>query len=409
MALSSKNVISVCGGEKRELQDSQFLLPRCRRPASAYPIQLFLRTVLCAALIASAVSCAEQPKRANPVGLAFAAYEDGARLSWNGKHSRPMATAIWYPAIIGTRESEWKVSIFNAGWVAQGAPIMAGHKKLPLVVVSHGTGGSAAALSWLAETLVSNGYIVAAVNHHGNTAAEPSYHPLGFMLWWERATDVSVLIDKLFADPKFGSHIDAFRIGVAGFSLGGYTALATVGARLDYDQWKSFCAGRPADPNCNPPPEFSFSMAEIQRLLDSDDRVKESISHSSDSFLDDRIRAAFAIAPVLGPVMTKASLAEVKVPVRIIVGSKDDQALPDTNVRSIAIAIPNAEFELLPNVAHYTFLAKCNLFGRVVARSLCTDPDEIDRGKVHRTVGADVLKFFNRTLEENLDGNEPGK
>src|SRR3989442_14961014 len=82
--------------------------------------------------------------------------------------------------------------------------------------------------------------------------------------------------------------------------------------------------------------EASFSMADVQRLLDHDDRVKEAVSHSHESFRDARIRAAFAIAPVLGPVMTKASLAEVRVPVRIIVGSKDDQAFPDVNARPIA-------------------------------------------------------------------------
>jgi predicted dienelactone hydrolase len=184
----------------------------------------------------------------------------------------------------------------------------------------------------------------------------------------------------LLADPQFGAHIDPSRIGVAGFSLGGYTALATVGARLAYQQWNTFCASQPAEPTCNLPPEASFSMANAQQLLDRDDRVKEAVSHSHESFRDPRIRAAFAIAPVLGPVMTEASLAEVKVPVRIIVGSKDDQAFPDVN-------------------AHYTFLARCNLLGRVVARSLCTDPAGIDREEVHRRVGADALKFFDRTLQ----------
>ncbi len=376
-----------------------------------HPIPFFyLRIFLCAAWIASGVGCADQPKRTNPVGLSSAAYDDGARRNWSGEYSRPLATVIWYPAVIGTREAEWKVGIFNAGWVAQGAQLAAHDKKLPLVLLSHGTGGGAASLSWFAETLASNGYIVAAVNHHGNTAAEPSYHPLGFMLWWERATDVSVLIDKLLEDPKFGPNIDSLRIGVAGFSLGGYTALATVGARLDCGQWQRFCADRSADPNCNPPPEAPFTMADFQRLLDSDGPAKESISHCYDSFLDPRIRAAYAMAPVLGPAMTKASLAEVNVPVRIIVGSKDDQALPEINARSIATAIPNAELEVLPNVAHYTFLARCKPFGRIVARSLCTDPDEIDRDEVHRSVGADALRFFNRCLGEGHVGrNGPDK
>ena len=97
--------------------------------------------------------------------------------------------------------------------------------------------------------------------------------------------------------------------------------------------------------------------------------------------------------------MTKASLAEVKVPVRIIVGTKDDQAFPDVNARPIASAIPNAELEIIPNVTHYTFLARFNLLGKVVARSFCTDPDQIDREEVHRRVGTGALKFFDRTLQ----------
>jgi len=147
---------------------------------------------------------------------------------------------------------------------------------------------------------------------------------------------------------------------------------------------------------CRP---VSQRTSELKRLLDHDDRVKEAVSHSHESFRDARIRAAFAIAPVLGPAMTKTSLAEIKVPVRIIVGSKDDQALPNVNARPLGSAIPNAELEVLPNVTHYTFLARCNLLGKVVARSFCTDPDQIDREEVHRRVGTDALKFFDRTLQ----------
>jgi predicted dienelactone hydrolase len=356
------------------------------------------RVIAAAALTIFTVACTAPPQRANPVGLSFAAYEDTTRPSWTGPQHRPLATAVWYPAAPGTRESQWRVGIFNAGWNAQKAPLSVATTKRPLIVLSHGTGGGAAGMAWLAETLASNGYMVAAVNHHGNTAAEPAYKLQGFMLWWERAKDISVLIDKLLVDPQFGAHIDASRIGVAGFSLGGYTALAAVGARLAYRQWKNFCASEPAEPNCNLPPEASFSMADVQRLLDHDDRVREAVSHSHESFRDVRIRAAFAIAPALGPAMTKARLAEVKVPVRIIVGSNDNQAFPDVNARPIASAIPNAELEIIPNVGHYTFLAQCSLLGKVVARSLCTDPDGVDREDIHKRVSSDALKFFNRTL-----------
>ena len=73
------------------------------------------RAIVAAALSVFTVACAEPPKRVNPVGLSFAAYEDTARRSWTGPQDRPLATAVWYPAALGSRESEWRVGIFNAG------------------------------------------------------------------------------------------------------------------------------------------------------------------------------------------------------------------------------------------------------------------------------------------------------
>src|SRR5205823_9387252 len=201
------------------------------------------RAIVAAALSVFTVACAEPPQRVNPVGLSFAAYEDTARRSWTGPRDRPLATAVWYPAALGSRESDWRVAFFNAGWNAQKAPLSAATTKRALIVLSHGTGGGAAGMAWLAETLAPNGYIVAAVNHHGNTAAARSDQLQGFILLWDRAGVTSALIDTLLADPQFGPHIDPSRIGVAGFSLGGYTALATVGVRLGHHQGKGYCAG----------------------------------------------------------------------------------------------------------------------------------------------------------------------
>ncbi len=48
--------------------------------------------------------------------------------------------------------------------------------------------------------------------------------------------------------------------------------------------------------------------------------------------------------------------------------------------------------------SHYTFLAPCNLWGRLVARSLCRDATGVDRAVVHQRVAAEALAFFDRTL-----------
>src|SRR2546422_4121205 len=42
----------------------------------------------------------------------------------------------------------------------------------------------------------------------------------------------------------------------------------------------SFCASQPVEPNCNLPPEASFSMADVQRLLDHEDRKSTRLNSS---------------------------------------------------------------------------------------------------------------------------------
>ena len=351
-------------------------------------------------------ACSEPPDRVNPVGRAFASFVDDERHSWVGTGSRPLRTTIWYPAVAGARESDCRVGVFRAGWTAREADMIDNPEQLPLVVMSHGTGGAAAQLSWLAEHLASNGFLVAAVNHHGNTAAEEAYVPLGFILWWERARDVSVVIDKLLADSRFGHRIDVSKIGVAGFSLGGYTALTTAGARTDRDQWQRYCADSPGDLACSLPPEATFSMADMERLVEENENAKASVERSHESYLDERVRAAYAIAPVLASALDAQSLRDISIPVRIVVGDKDDQANPEVNAIPIQEAIPEAELQLLPGVAHYTFLAPCGLKGRFLVRQLCKDPHGIDRHEIHQEVGADALEFFNDSFAGVTSANK---
>lgn len=354
--------------------------------------------VLISAAIVGLAACAGAPDRERPVGRVGLALTDSQRPSWIGQGDRPLATTVWYPAVEGTEEVEWTVGVFRAGWTAPDAEIADEPRPFPLVVLSHGTGGASAQLSWLAEALASNGYVVAAANHHGNTAAEERYLPQGFALWWERARDVSVVIDALLADPRFGPRIDSARIGVAGFSLGGYTALAVSGARVDRGEWSQYCEENEGAPSCTLPPEAPFTTADVAAIAANDPDVEASVREAGRSFRDDRVGAAYAMAPVLGPALVRESLAEVSIPVRIVVGEADAQASPAVTARPVASAIPNAELEVLPDAGHYVFLAECGLRGRLLVRGLCADAGGVDRGAVHDRVSADAVAFFNREL-----------
>ena len=106
----------------------------------------------------------------------------------------------------------------------------------PLVVFSHGSGGIRFQSTFLTEILASQGYVVLAPDHTGNTAydrflgtdAPPEENAVN------RPTDVSFVIDQLVDEVSspladLGEQVDPERIGVVGHSAGGYTALAVAG------------------------------------------------------------------------------------------------------------------------------------------------------------------------------------
>ena len=153
------------------------------------------------------------------VGKRICRFEDPTRRHWSSNESRPLLTEIWYPT---TDDAETTLFSFGAPEplfqfdpVAINSPIHPEQSQYPLVVLSHGTGGSALQMGWFARQLAGQGYVCAAVNHHGNNSLEP-YLAHGFALWWERARDLSCVIDMVLNDEaEFKDRIDERRVGVA--------------------------------------------------------------------------------------------------------------------------------------------------------------------------------------------------
>ena len=247
-------------------------------------------------------------------------------------------------------------------------------------------------LAWLGEELARADYIVAAVNHHGNTSSESSLTAEGFMLWWERATDLSRVVDKLLDDSQFGGLIDPSRIGAGGFSLGGYAVLAVAGARTSLAQWQKFCESPMRDSTCEAQPEFPEMFTAFE-LVRQDPSVRSSLNRHNDSFRDPRIRAVFAIAPV-GSWHTPDSLGAIEVPVRITVGASDRTAPAATNAQRVADLVLGARLTVVDGVGHYTFLAECTAAGRSQRQGLCHEEAGVDRQAAHRTVALEAVSFF---------------
>jgi predicted dienelactone hydrolase len=106
-------------------------------------------------------------------------------------------------------------------------------KRLPLVVMSHGRTGSFAGHHDIAEVLADAGFIVAAINHAGDTSADLSRTD-DLSIYVSRPNDIKRLIDFMLGEPAFASSVDRERVGFFGFSRGAYTGLAVIGANPDW-------------------------------------------------------------------------------------------------------------------------------------------------------------------------------
>jgi predicted dienelactone hydrolase len=285
--------------------------------------------------------------------------------------------------------------LFRLGaWADDGQPA---DGRFPLIVLSHGTGGSAQIMSWLARGLASRGYVVAGVNHPGNNALE-DYTAEGFLIWWERARDLTTVVDMLLRDASLKPVIDPKRIGAAGFSLGGYTMFEIAGGRTDPELFQKFCRSAQAQ-GCSEPPEFPNLFARWAQLQSTSQQFRSAVRKAGSSYRDPRIRGVFAIAPALGPAFIPDSLRDIRVPVAIVAGT-DDRIVPvGPNAQRLAELTPRASLALYAGPGHYTFLASCTDFGVQTQPQLCTDAVDLDRKAIHqRTVDA-ALQFFEKALK----------
>jgi predicted dienelactone hydrolase len=335
------------------------------------------------------------------VGVAFRSFAPKEPYDWRDARDHTLNVVVWYPAGAVAREKPLVIrglDIFELGSAAQDAPLAARAARFPLVVISHGTGGSGLSMAWLGEALAARGYIAAAVNHPGNNAAEP-YTAKGFSIWWERARDLSETISGMLTDAKFGAQIDPGRVGSAGFSLGGYTMIAIAGGITDVQGFIRFCDSPDAGVNCKSPPEFPSLVEDFRKLIREHPEVLE---HSGDSFRDARVRAVFAMAPGLGPAIPASSLRTISIPVEIVAGESDQNVPVALNAKYFAAEIPGAKLHILPgNVAHYVFLDSCSEVGRKTLPLLCTDAQGVDRDAIHADTVRRALQFFQVTLEPN--------
>ncbi|MEA1671886.1 hypothetical protein [Nitrospirillum sp. BR 11163] len=353
--------------------------------------KLILKSLALAALLWAAATAAG----AAPVGLGYREVPLTSAAARRGDHQPLLQITVWYPAVEGTAQEEVDVgppgqALLVGGPAAINAVPAAGAH--PVVLLSPGFGGSAEDLSWLGGGLAARGFVVVGVSHPGNNALDRT--PVGGTAWWERPRDLIAAVHAVATDPALGPHLDMGHVGVAGFSMGGMTALALGGAVIDPGHFDDFCAGKPADQVCDTAPETPNAPHVTQRAGIHMLGLDQAAARASEGAALPGLRAILAIAPPV-QMLDPGSLRRITAETTLVVGD-GDTLVPAVTEAGVAVRlIKGARLVTVPGAAHYSFVGVCTLHGRMVL-ALCDRAPEAERA--HTAALTEAIRLFQGTL-----------
>jgi predicted dienelactone hydrolase len=289
----------------------------------------------------------------------------------------PMPAIVVYPSKSGAETTRLGPFTISAGREAPPAP-----GPYPLIVFSHGTGGSNLGHHDSLTAFARAGIMAAAVQHPRDNYLDDSGFATDLQLIG-RPHHIVALIDGLLSHSTLGPLIDQGRIGMVGHSAGGYTALLIAGAIPNFALAKSYREAVPQDPYR----QRADAVASQRR--------KPGLQYIADP----RVGAIVLLAPALGYAFDRDALAKVHVPVRIYRPAADEMLPHPWHAERIARSLPAApEYQVLDRAGHFVFLAPCSWMLSWTAKQICADPPGVDRGAIHERLNIEMVTFFRQSL-----------
>ncbi|MVM33586.1 dienelactone hydrolase [Spirosoma sp. HMF4905] len=302
---------------------------------------------------------------------------------------RLVKTEVWYPTADTLKKSDQYFSPFIRQFTVRNGQLPT--RQLPLILFSHGTGGGRLTLEWLAQGLARKGFMVAAVDHYGNTFDNKI--PLEFLKPWERPLDISFALTSLLQNESFKAVIDSSRIGALGFSFGGYTVIALAGAVTNFTTLLTYYKtnGR-----------HELEIPELPGISTYvDDPTLAEAAKETPPLKDNRIKAFFSISPALGQGFTKSEQVKaIQAPIYII-GSQSDSIAPVVaNARHFHKLIRGSRYYEFPGkTGHYVMLSEAIEELKKSDPIYFTDDKSVDRHQIHGQVIDLSVDFFRNKLK----------
>ncbi|MBE5203737.1 alpha/beta fold hydrolase [Pectobacterium sp. FL60-S17] len=304
-------------------------------------------------------------------------------------NNRPLDVAVFYPASSSSQTTTMgDNAVFPGIAVSKNAVPESGEH--PLIVVSHGYGGSWFNQFWLAQVLVKQGYIVAAPNHPGTTFKDMRTEKAQAL--WQRPHDLSRVITALLATPEKTGLVDAKRIAAVGHSLGGWTVLALAGGRFSTEQFEKDCLTHAGLASCK-----VYEKMQVEKNAASRVQLDKALA-------DPRISAVISLDMGLARGFTAESLAAINIPILIMAAGYPNDELPaklESHDLAQKLSPAHSAYKEIADATHFSFMQLCKPGAVEIINAenpgdgmICLDGGERSREQIHQEVGKDVSDFL---------------
>ena len=265
---------------------------------------------------------------------------------------------------------------------------VATNQPVPLVVIAPGLNTNWQSFTYLAEHLASYGFGVATLNFPGTNPQRIDAvlngldTPPADNQWLEQPKIIIQLLDEIErksqsdpipryakrlvkrwgyplgrrttmqgnahqdSDPVWQGKLNLQRVGIIGQSLGGYTAMAIAGAKIDWQHLQKECQ------KLKNPEQINFNPALFWQCQGA------AASSPATDLQDERVVAAIAVNPVTNPIFSESGISQLRSPIMMITGDKDffAPALDEQIVPFTWLADINKYLVLVKNSTHFSFI-----------------------------------------------------
>ena len=321
-----------------------------------------------------------------------------SRLSTADPMGGQMQYSLWYPT--EAPNGVVRIDQFEFPGTRDAEPA-AGH--FGLVILSHGSGGFDLAHRDTAIALAKAGFIAAAPLHPRNNFRDDIGDDRRVVLDG-RPRQLSAVIDALLAQPAWSSRIDSKKIAAFGFSAGGYTVLAALGAEPEFSRILDHCERHAEeDPYCN--------IVGLSDVAACKAREKE-FAGPPQNYYDGRLCAAVIADPLAVP-FSDATLRALPPAELLFFRPQVENVLKAEFHVSRVVRIlkqrddfPDPQVILLPKAHHLSFLAPIpeslgkSLAGPAGFDSAAFHEEMNRRTALHEEMNRTIVTFFRQAFSD---------